>query len=1370
MGPHGVVAVRHQSSSSSSALFQTAPQRKNERRSSSWSIDVLYGLGIAVILFATGTIVWSTRHLNKLFSNATIASISNSKAQFLGENHYFANDNKKTTEGQKEAVLLLEDIPMPDSGQGAIIPFGLSVNFLQRIVLAPGAPPEPRLVAHASKARVEEDFLPVVAPSSVNFRWRHQARVGSSYEDASKIQAYRIIVRRYQHVLVESNANNPTLWDSGRGNVAAGEELPDSVAWGSNNPPTVGHILEWMVQVWDNSGKDSSSSWTKFAVGPEKEDDWKGEWIVHPHDMDTFDATNKLHTKIKRFGDLQSECKNWKKRRPLPLFRMKLSLQELNVKGEQISSALLVISGLGSFRASFDGVPLSTSGPIDPAFTDYSKRVMYRGFDVTPFLLGTSNHHVIGVTMGSGWWDHRPVTGMAKPHFLPRGPVTVIAQIMVTYTSGETRIVGQSSQHGMANWQVTRGHIRESDLFTGEMVDLNVFGAMEGWDTTNGWQGEAIGVADGKDPYQTINAWVKPVSYRTEVTHEERKQQMAVLSSALPKDKAKYYPKRKQVASPIGRLVPSEIPPVMAMERIAPDEIHDLGSGRWLLDFGRAFSGMLHFDEGLPQPIIPHNNTYPRAHGFRKEFENDSFITVVYGESLELTTGDINRVLVAGMGLHDGGPRHKSKPEGFTDTKPCFPEDHDKILTQKDVYVVPKNSDEAAKLYSKARQSHFTTHAFRFAEICCTSEPPRNVHALLYRTAMQEWGTFDSSSVLLNGGYELVKNSMRSNLLSVQSDCPHREKLPYGGDLIANSPSAMHMFDMSAFYKKTIRDWMDAQWGNGAYTETSVWQKLNDYAGIGKGAGETVWATAPPVLTVRHMQHYGDLDLLVSSLVKHLKWLQFLDANFEQGMLEKGYDKELNDYLGQKSGLGDWLGMRPRDTFITHAGFYMAAARSLAYISHKVGIEAKGPEQKGMATAKVMQDRIAYLYMKNGKDNFDFPRGQARHSPGPEMGLFARIVPGEKRCVVLENWFRREGSIWPGNEEKMFLDELSDEGTQFLLARGDLTRAKRLGNRFMMTWSMWQGFHEGIFSMRYSLRTLSEMGYHHIALRKATGTGMATFEYLLGHNATTMWESWWRSEDLYSRNHPMLGASAEWMSSSVAGVSVHPTTVGGRRVLFWPQFPKSAKTLTYASAIQGTPRGDFAIAWRFENLPQDRNDYDSALVTVRIRLLVPPGGSGVLRPPPFHSEEKFTIKYALSMPDLFGAKSAANDECINRREARLGFPYSWGYDRNNSRWFRLQSSKSIGTPCPSFLFHKTLNNISWSNSRDITQTFTQGNDEHVAPGFYELIISNWQLEKEVEGTGGRTGNLFEYVKKNASPYCNDESSFEWDINDAHHLI
>lgn len=75
---------------------------------------------------------------------------------------------------------------------------------------------------------------------------------------------------------------------------------------------------------------------------------------------------------------------------------------------DEIASALLVVSGLGSFRASFDGVPLSSSGPLDPPFTDFSQRVSYRGFDVTKFLTRNDDNdigegeHIVGISMGSG--------------------------------------------------------------------------------------------------------------------------------------------------------------------------------------------------------------------------------------------------------------------------------------------------------------------------------------------------------------------------------------------------------------------------------------------------------------------------------------------------------------------------------------------------------------------------------------------------------------------------------------------------------------------------------------------------------------------------------------------------------------------------------------------------------------------------------------------------------------------------------------------------------------------------------------------------------------------------------------------------------
>ena len=662
------------------------------------SVQLIFAAFIGI--FALLTLFWQHVHLQR--TNLNLQSlIAYSKDAFV-------------TNGVVGMTRNIVQSDEPSGGEGAIIPIDLTVNFLHLIKKAPGAPPEPVMAPSASSQRSPEDFLPVVTPSDIQFRWRHEGKTGSNPSDWT-VTGYRL--------LVKSVGTGDVVWDSGKVDVIEDEVIRE-IAWGGKSSPAIGQILRWKVTLWDGQQKTSISEWSKFAVGPEH-DDWKAKWIAHPLDLMTFDKNTKI-------GKLEgAECQRWKMRRSLPLFRTKISIEKTN----EVASALLLVSGLGSFRASVNGVPLSTSGPIDPPFTDYSKRVMYRGFDITPFT--QDSELVIGMTMGSGWWDHRPVSGLAKPELLPKGPQTIVAQVVVVYTSGESIVIGKTGDN--RDWQVSRGHIRESDLFTGEIIDLDVLSSMEGWDTPIEWEEAST------DPTNDINKWLNTVPYVTDITLEERVQKIARKAKAITNAEiTNHFPDPIQYADPIGKLVPHEIPPVMSMEKIQPDEIRDLGTGRWLFDFGKAFSGMLHFEKGLPEPFIP--DSYPRAHGFQKASANgDGFITVIYGESLEMTTGDINRVLVAGLGLHDGGPRHVSKSEGSTRHTPCFPEDHDDILSQRDVLVTKNGS-----LFKNARQSHFTTHAFRFAEICCTKQPPEGVSALLYRTAVPEWGELSFDNAMLD--------------------------------------------------------------------------------------------------------------------------------------------------------------------------------------------------------------------------------------------------------------------------------------------------------------------------------------------------------------------------------------------------------------------------------------------------------------------------------------------------------------------------------------------------------------------------------------------------------------------------------------------
>ncbi|KAL7532529.1 hypothetical protein ACHAXR_004689, partial [Thalassiosira sp. AJA248-18] len=836
--------------------------------------------------------------------------------------------------------------------RGSIIPFDLSVNHLQRITRAPGSPNVGLDNDDDSLVTVPEEFLPVVLPTEIDFRWRSRARSKSRPEDVVMTTAYHIVARQARSssstttTTTTDGDESVIVWDSGKVDVPDG--LPDVVHCekdASFQLLDAGAIIEWRVTVWDShhdsGGRPSSSAWTKFAIGP-SHDEWDGQWISHPTDIESWSETDAgAFWGNNKEGHQDTACQNWEKRSQLPIFRAKLSpLNLLAPDGDEIASALLVVSGLGSFRASMDGMPLSSSGPLDPPLTDFAQRVSYRGYDVTPFLTGAGaeKSHVLGISMGSGWWDHRPIAGsFIRLFYFPHGAVTCIAQLYVTYkNSGKTEVLLPSG-HESSGWQVAKGHLRESSLFTGEYIDLQSMAAFDGWDTTRGWTATS-------QTSSSEHSWVDPLVYKSDTTIESWRKSLHMKSHAsiMNARKGKIIPHHK--LSPIGKLIPNEIPPVMPTERISPDEVYKLDDkGRWMLDFGKGVSGMIRFEDGLPHPIVPIDGDYPRGHAVNTLDPDESFITVVYGESLELTKGDINIAVVAGMGLHDGGPKHKSKAAGSAEAKggPCYPKDHIEAgsLLQRDVYILPRSAEggQSSKgSFADARQSHFTTHSFRFVEVCCTAEPPTGVHALAYRTAFNEWGDFSSSSIHINGGYELVKNAMNSNMLGVQSDCPHREKIQYGGDILADSPASLHLYDMSAFYRKVVWDWGDQQWENGAYAGTSHWLGLNDYAGIGTGSGETVWASAPVVMTARHMQHYGDIKLLEESFDNHMKWFNFLLSHFDKGMKTKGYDEDLKGYVKEGSGLGDWLTFRGRDTWLTHQSFYMATARSIAYIASRL--------------------------------------------------------------------------------------------------------------------------------------------------------------------------------------------------------------------------------------------------------------------------------------------------------------------------------------------------------------------------------------------------------------------------------------------------
>jgi hypothetical protein len=214
-------------------------------------------------------------------------------------------------------------------------------------------------------------------------------------------------------------------------------------------------------------------------------------------------------------------------------------------------------------------------------------------------------------------------------------------------------------------------------------------------------------------------------------------------------------------------------------------------------------------------------------------------------------------------------------------------------------------------------------------------------------------------------------------------------------------------------------------------------------------------------------------------------------------------------------------------------------------------------------------------------------------------------------------------------------------------------------------------------------------------------------------------------------------------------------TVGGQDLVFWPRIPKDSGVVEYASAEQGTKRGDAAIAWKFQT--------NGNATKVYIRILVPPSSKATLQLDA--AARKVTVTTAKTMPDLSGAHNNAKTTCQKRRAlSQYGFPYFYHYDRLTEEWTKVKQPQKTGTSCTSFLWdidNKSLEWVSYPWNPDDHQMPKQS----LEPGLFQVVIDDWPL--------GRPAPLHTYDHFDISkigPYCHDASQFNWEMDDAVHLV
>ncbi|MGY0615578.1 family 78 glycoside hydrolase catalytic domain [Vibrio sp. FJH11] len=157
--------------------------------------------------------------------------------------------------------------------------------------------------------------------------------------------------------------------------------------------------------------------------------------------------------------------------------------------------------------------------------------------------------------------------------------------------------------------------------------------------------------------------------------------------------------------------------------------------------------------------------------------------------------------------------------------------------------------------------NRYVYHSFRFVEVSgLTLEQLQHIKAVYAHTNLAESGSFHCSDNEINTLYQVAKTTKLNNIHSVIEDCA-RERLAYGGDMVALAQSQAMMFDSAKLYEKTIQDFIADRMDNGGFPETAPFMGIQT-KGTGDGAGPLGWQLAVPYLLKIHYQYYGDIDLV----------------------------------------------------------------------------------------------------------------------------------------------------------------------------------------------------------------------------------------------------------------------------------------------------------------------------------------------------------------------------------------------------------------------------------------------------------------------------------------------------------------------------
>lgn len=422
-------------------------------------------------------------------------------------------------------------------------------------------------------------------------------------------------------------------------------------------------------------------------------------------------------------------------------------------------------------------------------------------------------------------------------------------------------------------------------------------------------------------------------------------------------------------------------------------------------------------------------------------------------------------------------------------------------------------------------EPRFTYYGFRYIQVnnavpAAAANPAglpviKTISGLHTSNAARRMGHFSSSNNLFNQTEKLIDWSIKSNMASVFTDCPHREKLGWLEETHLVGSSVKYTYDIATLCRKALSDMEVSQTPEGLIPEIAP-----EYVKFDEPFRDSPeWASASVILPWYLYQWYGDKQVLERSYPMMQKYMAYLKTKDSSYILQQG--------------LGDWYDIGP-----AHPGYSQNTPK---------GITATATYYYDLS----ILEKIAILLGKN-EDAATYHNWSIAVKQAFNKAFFNPVTKQYGTGSQTANAIAVYMKLVAENDKAAVID--------------NIVKDIREHNNALTT---------GDIGFRYLLKVLDEAGRSDVIYAMNNRSDVPGYGYQIAKGATALTESW-QALPSVSNNHFMLGHILEWFYEGLAGISEAEDAVGFDKIVIRPQV---VGDITRAKAAFQSPYGRIESNW-----------------------------------------------------------------------------------------------------------------------------------------------------------------------------------------------